>query len=129
MAMTALFYLLMAHAHGNQQKVTPVEKVIELLVKLEGEVTAEGKKEAAAYDKFACFCKEQADDKFYAINKSKKKIEMQTAHIKALAGEIEALNSEISDLRKTKKELAAEQKEADGIREEEFEKYSGKNAD
>merc|ERR1740127_332983 len=78
----------MARAYGSDQKaiqkekVTPVEKVIELLVKLEGEVQAEGKEEAAAYDKFACFCKEQADEKLYAIEKSE-------------------LNGQIADLSKT----------------------------
>merc|ERR1719443_2200366 len=109
----AFFYMLMAHAHGTQHKVTPVEKVIELLTKLEGEVQAEGKKEAAAYDKFACFAKEQADDKFYAITKSNKKIDMQKAQIKALAAEIKDLQQQISDLRKEVKDLTGKQEEAD----------------
>merc|ERR1719443_712064 len=119
----AFFYMLMAHAHGTQHKVTPVEKVIELLTKLEGEVTAEGKKEAAAYDKFACFAKEQADDKFYAINKSKKKIEMQTAQIKALATEITDLNQQINAHKKEVRKLKEDQEDADKMRAEQYEKY------
>merc|ERR1719389_1004024 len=112
----AFFHLLMVHTNASQQKVTPVEKVIELLEKLQGEVQAEGKKEAAAYDKFACFAKEQADDKFYAITKSNKKIDMQKAQIKALAAEIKSLNAEINKLRKLKKQLLQEQEDADKVR-------------
>eukprot|EP00746_Dinoflagellata_sp_MGD_P157791 gnl/MRDRNA2_/MRDRNA2_86322_c0_seq1.p1 gnl/MRDRNA2_/MRDRNA2_86322_c0~~gnl/MRDRNA2_/MRDRNA2_86322_c0_seq1.p1 ORF type:complete len:723 (+),score=284.93 gnl/MRDRNA2_/MRDRNA2_86322_c0_seq1:60-2171(+) len=122
----AFFFLFVANAHGIQQKVTPVEKVIELLTKLEEEVTAEGKKEAAAYDKFACFAKEQADDKFYAINKSKKKIEMQQAQIKALAAEITDLNQQISDHKKEVRKLKEEQEDADTVRSEQYEKYATK---
>merc|ERR1719439_272460 len=65
----------------ENKKVTPVKKVIELLKALEGQVEEEGKKEAAEYDKFACFCKEQADDKLYAIEKSEAKIKDLTAQI------------------------------------------------
>jgi len=124
--MVMTFFFLMAQAHGSRQKVTPVEKVIELLIKLEGEVQAEGKKEAAAYDKFACFAKEQADDKFYAINKSKKKIKMQQAEIKALAAEITDLHQQISDHKKEVRKLKADQEAADKIRAEQYEKYAMK---
>ena len=41
--------------------VTPVEKVTELLKQLSADLEKEGKAEAAQYDKFSCFCKEQAD--------------------------------------------------------------------
>eukprot|EP00428_Durinskia_dybowskii_P008343 CAMPEP_0170302440 /NCGR_PEP_ID=MMETSP0116_2-20130129/51502_1 /TAXON_ID=400756 /ORGANISM="Durinskia baltica, Strain CSIRO CS-38" /LENGTH=82 /DNA_ID=CAMNT_0010554307 /DNA_START=23 /DNA_END=267 /DNA_ORIENTATION=+ len=61
--------------------VTPVEKVVELLENLSKKVEQEGKDEAAAYDKFACFCKEQMDDKTYQIEKSDEKIEELTAKI------------------------------------------------
>jgi len=126
MVMTAFLFLLAVQAHVTKHKVTPVEKVIELLTKLEAEVQAEGKKEAAAYDKFACFCKEQADDKLYAIEKSEKKIAMQEKQIKALASEISDLQLQIADLRKKIKKAKADQEEADKVRNEEFEKYSKK---
>mmetsp|Transcript_20625 Transcript_20625/g.71343 ORF Transcript_20625/g.71343 Transcript_20625/m.71343 type:complete len:700 (-) Transcript_20625:98-2197(-) len=80
--------------------VTPVEKVIELLGKLQVQVEQEGKEEAAAYDKYACFCKEQVDEKLYAITKSKEKIEKLDAKIEKLGAEITSLDGEISDLGK-----------------------------
>jgi len=83
---------------AGAETVTPVEKVIELLKNLAAKTTAEGKKDAAAYDKYACFCKEQADDKLYAIEKSQKKIGKLDAKINELTGAVAELNTQISDL-------------------------------
>jgi len=47
--------------------VTPIEKVISLLNDLETQVIDEGKEEAKTYDKFACFCKDNAEAKSEAI--------------------------------------------------------------
>ena len=58
----------------------------------------EGKKEAAEYDKYACFCKETADNKLYAITKSQEKIDALTAEIGSLDAEITALNEDIQSL-------------------------------
>merc|ERR1719253_2120333 len=79
-------------------KVTPMEKVIGLLKDLSAKVAAEGKKEAAQYDKFACFCKEQADEKLYSIEKSTKTIETLSAEIKALNAAISELGQDIGKL-------------------------------
>merc|ERR1719450_351197 len=106
-----LVVLATGYAADVKSKVTPVEKVIELLEKLKAETAAEGKDEAASYDKYACFCKEQADEKLYAITKSEELIKKQTAKIKMLAGEIDELNAAISDLKKKKSKLEGEQKE------------------
>merc|ERR1719281_2099257 len=78
--------------------VTPVEKVVSLLTKLSDQVTEEGKTEAAQYDKYACFCKEQADDKLYAIEKSKEKIDVLAAKIEKLGSEIDSHSLDITDL-------------------------------
>merc|ERR1719171_2753756 len=96
-------------------KVTPMEKVIGLLKDLSAKVAAEGKKEAAAYDKYACFCKEQADEKLYSIEKSDAKIADLKAEIKELDSAIAELDSEIKD--KTEK------------REKEHAEYSAKAKD
>jgi len=83
---------------ANAAEVTPVESVINLLEKLEKQTMEEGKAEAAGYDKFACFCKEQADEKLYSITKADQKIELLTAEVKSLTADITGLNKEIADL-------------------------------
>merc|ERR1719316_148308 len=87
-----------SHAAGNADKVTPVEKVIELLKQLSAQTAEEGKEEAKQYDDYSCFCKEQADQKLYNIEKSEAKLEKLAAKISELEGEISQLNSDISDL-------------------------------
>jgi hypothetical protein len=113
---------LLGATHAAQ--ITPVESVINLLEKLEKQTMEEGKAEAEGYDKFACFCKEQADEKLYSITKAGQKIELLTAEIKSLTGditglnqEIASLNTEISDLQGT---CDAEQK----ARDDAFNKYA-----
>ena len=89
--------------------VSPVEKVIDLLKQLQAETEEQGKKEAGQYDKFACFCKEQADDKLYKIEKSTKKQGQLTEQIDELDGEINELNE---DIKKLQREI---QKQEDSI--------------
>jgi len=104
----AVFLLALGVANGAQEKISAVQSVIALLEKLEKQTMEEGKQEAAGYDKFACFCKEQADEKLYAITKANEKIDLLTAQIKTwtaeitgLGKDISALNTEIDDLKKT----------------------------
>merc|ERR1719158_2530710 len=115
---------LAAHGARSGEKVTPVESVINLLEKLEKQTMEEGKAEAAAYDKFACFCKEQADEKLYSITKKGEKIALLTAEIKALQGDITKLDQSIStlnsDIDALKTTCEAEQKTND----EAFNAYS-----
>lgn len=113
--MWQLALLCAALGAETQQGVNPVEKVTALLQKLQAEIEEEGKSEAAAYDKYACFCKEQADNKQYAIekfiateNSLKAKIEDKTAR-KA------QLDQEIADHKVEIEELEATQEEANGV--------------
>eukprot|EP00421_Protoceratium_reticulatum_P019203 CAMPEP_0168393630 /NCGR_PEP_ID=MMETSP0228-20121227/19117_1 /TAXON_ID=133427 /ORGANISM="Protoceratium reticulatum, Strain CCCM 535 (=CCMP 1889)" /LENGTH=341 /DNA_ID=CAMNT_0008407017 /DNA_START=59 /DNA_END=1080 /DNA_ORIENTATION=- len=87
--------LLAGAAHGRQG-VTPVQKVVELLTKLRAKVEEQGRDEAASYDKFACFCKEQVDNKGYAISRSDAKISELNATATALEGDIAQLNTDIA---------------------------------
>jgi len=125
----ACFLLLAAAAQAattdirGAQKVTPVEKVVELIKKLQAQIEEEGKAEATAYDKYACFCKEQSDDKRYAIEKSDKKIKKLAAHISELDAEIADLNSDIGGLAQRVSELEGNIKEAEAVRAKEHEGY------
>lgn len=114
-----LFLLVAAGSHA----VTPVDRVISLLTKLNAQVQAEGVTEAASYDKYACFCKEHADSKVYEIAKSDHKIAGFDAEITKLASDIAALDSSVA---KNKEEIAKEediQKENLKARSEDHEEY------
>ena len=123
------FTLLLIAALGadTAQKVNPVEKVTSLLEKLQAEIEAEGKSEAEAYDKFACFCKEQADNKQYAIEKFIEQENMLKAQIEEKETTKAKLDSEIVDLKKEIDTLEGEQEEADKIRAEEHEAYADRS--
>merc|ERR1719316_1334310 len=110
--LACIVFACVAHAEGSAQKVTPVEKVIELLKKLSAQTTEEGKLEAKQYDEFACFCKEQADEKLYNIEKSTAKLEKLAAKIAETESLIATLNGDISDLSKQMTNLDEDIKEA-----------------
>lgn len=86
-------------ALGGGHATTPVQKVVELLQKLRDQVMAQGKDEALGYDKFACFCKEQADNKVYVIKDSQVKIAELEATVNYLGADIALLASDAVALR------------------------------
>jgi len=79
---------------------SPVQKVIKLLSNLEVKVEEEGKTEAATYDKYACFCKDQASNKQYAIEQSQEKIETLDARLAVLDTKIADQTAAIESLDK-----------------------------
>jgi len=110
-------------ATQNFGGVTPVEKVITLLGKLQAQVEEEGKKEAANYDKYACFCKEQADNKLYAIETSKEKIAALDAKIEKLGAEITTLETDASALGTKITGLTSQMTEAQNTRNTEHDQF------
>jgi len=131
MARSLLFLLLVCGAApaAQAEKVTPMEKVMKLMLDLSAKVTAEGKKEAAEYDKYACFCKEQADEKLYAIETSESKIEKLTALIKELTSAIAQLNGDIGKLSKKISGLEDDITDAKKDRKDDYDAYSLKATD
>merc|ERR1719298_249275 len=97
-AQSVVFVLLSLVATTQGAKVTPMEKVIGLLKDLSAKVTAEGAKEAAQYDKFACFCKEQADEKQYSIEKSQALEDRLGARIEEAVAEKDQLDQNVAKL-------------------------------
>jgi len=97
---------------GTALAVSPVQKVTELLVKLQAKVEAEGQAEAVSYDKFACFCKETANNKVYAIEQEDKAIEKLKTLIENLTVEIEKLDKVVKDGNDEIKNLTGESETA-----------------
>jgi len=114
---------------SSSNAVTPVEKVIELLKGLQAQLEAESKEEAEQYDKYACFCKEQIDEKLYAIEKSAAKIEKLTAKIDKLSDDIAAGSAQVSKLSKQISETEDKIKKAADKRAKDHEKFEVKESD
>jgi predicted nucleic acid-binding Zn-ribbon protein len=92
-------FVLLCIVMGTQgADVTPMEKVITLLKSLSQKVATEGKFEAAEYDKYACFCHDEATTKLEAIGKSNDRIDSLSAQIRELDTANTEHNSDIGDL-------------------------------
>merc|ERR1719181_1982610 len=83
----------------------------------------EGKSEAAAYDKYACFCKEQADNKQYAIEKFIEQENLLEANIDDKTPKKNALDSEVQEHNLDKASLDSEQESKQSQRDTEFDAY------
>jgi len=123
----ALIFAMMAGVAANQ--ITPMQSVVNLLEKLRKQTQDEGKAEAVAYDKFACFCKEQADNKLYAITKANKKMGHLTAEIKMLTAQSTKLSQNIVKINREVVSNQATCKEEKAKRDEEFAGYVERRKD
>jgi hypothetical protein len=81
--------------------VTPIEKVISLVKGLQSEVEEEGKSEAKAYDKFACFCASQTRSKGKSLKDGQNSISALSADI---ADDTARQTEKESDLMQRKKD-------------------------
>jgi hypothetical protein len=89
-------------------KVTPVEKVLELLKELKDQVMAEGKAESASYDEFACFCRDKTQGLASTIDHAKEEIDILSADIEADTKEKVVKMGELEDRKKKQeKDMAA----------------------
>ena len=87
-----------AVAVRDEESVSPVEKVLELMNSLHAQVEEEGKAEAASYKEFACFCKDTQVAKDTAIKNGDDTEADQLATIEQMTAREASLNQQITDL-------------------------------
>jgi len=104
MFLFAALAALLCGADAAVVTTTPIQRVVSLLGKLQAQIENEGKKEAAEYDKYACFCKDEVDKTLYNIENSEEKIKVLKADIDKLEAEIKDLDADIKELKATIKE-------------------------
>merc|ERR1719156_530692 len=96
-------------------EVTPIEQVLNMLKDLQTKVITEGKTEAKAYDKFACFCKDATNEKEEAITDGQNTIDTLVGKINSLNADRNACDEKILEYNKRigelDEEMAAETKE------------------
>merc|ERR1719312_661452 len=87
-----------ASALLSKDKVTPVEKVTELLLKLREKTIADKAKEKAMFIKFDDYCHSQEDEKFWRAAKEAKKVDRLDSEIEEHNTQIEQKNLKIEEL-------------------------------
>jgi len=126
-AVFALFTIALLTA--PVQSISPVESVVKLLEKLQKQCMHEGQVEAKAYDKFACFCKEQVDEKHYSITTKTEKIALLGAEIKTLEAEMTKANQNYFSATKQVEALKKVVEEEQSVRDKAFNAYTIARAD
>merc|ERR1719299_110052 len=79
-------------------KISPVQKVVQLIDDMAGKVTKERDEAAKVFEEFAKFCDDEATAKDYAIKDSKEAIEEFTATVANSQATIESAEAKVSDL-------------------------------
>merc|ERR1719453_678645 len=87
-----------AAATGTRVKVSPVQKVVQLIDDMAGKVTKERDEAAKVFEEYAKFCDDEATAKEYAIKDSKEAIEEYTATVADSKAIIETEDSKVGDL-------------------------------
>jgi hypothetical protein len=114
---------------AREAKMAALNKVSSMLEGLKAQVLDEGEKEAATYNKFACFCKDTTADKVAAISAGKD----QKASLEAEIVELSTKRDELDDLiAQTVADIKAAEKEmktAEFFRAKEADVYAGNDKD
>jgi hypothetical protein len=103
----AVCLALLAFA-AEAAKVSPVQKVIELLDQLDGKCAADLAAEGKAMDEYSAWCDQQIGDTGYAIKTAARQIDNSNAAIEEAQNTIAAKEAEATDLGTT---IAAKEKE------------------
>jgi hypothetical protein len=85
--------------------VTPINKVIQLVVGIQKEVELESKEEAAVYDKFACFCKDTTMQKSKSVNDGKRNIDKLSAKIEDETAQQKEAETELQRRKRKQEQL------------------------
>jgi len=114
---------LLASAHAATLEQTPISRVVGLITELKAKVESDGKSEQKSYDKYACWCENTLARKASNINDAKDTIEKLQTEIEKLNGDLGAHGAQISQLTKDLSQNAEAQKEANEVRDKEYQSY------
>lgn len=114
---------LLAVAHSATLQQTPISRVVGLITELKAKVESDGKSEQQSYDKYACWCENTLARKASNIDDAKDTIEKLQVEIEKLKGDLGAHGAQISQLTKDLGQNAEAQKEANEVRDKEYQEY------
>merc|ERR1719335_1079317 len=120
----ALLVLFLASpAVASRAKVSPVQKVIQLIDDMHAKVTKEAAEESKVFEEYAKFCDDEATAKEYAIKDSKEAIEELTATITDSKAIIESEDSKVGDLTTKISDTESELSNAVAVRNKEHDEF------
>merc|ERR1719171_2194146 len=108
-----------ATALSTKAKVSPVQKVIQLIDDMAGKVTKERDEAAKVFEEYAKFCDDESVAKEYAIKDSKEAIEEYTATTEDAQATIETEESKVEDLSSKISDTESELSTANALRNQE----------
>eukprot|EP00421_Protoceratium_reticulatum_P017994 CAMPEP_0168379670 /NCGR_PEP_ID=MMETSP0228-20121227/11965_1 /TAXON_ID=133427 /ORGANISM="Protoceratium reticulatum, Strain CCCM 535 (=CCMP 1889)" /LENGTH=753 /DNA_ID=CAMNT_0008392713 /DNA_START=56 /DNA_END=2317 /DNA_ORIENTATION=- len=114
---------------AREKKMAAVNKVTDLLKTLQAKVLVDGEKEAAAYNKFSCFCKDTSKEKTEEIEKGTDEQASLSSTIEGLSTKRNSLDTSIAALQKDIEGAQKEMKAATEARALEHKEYSKNEAD
>jgi len=109
--------------------VTPIDKVINLIEGMKSETEADGRSEAAAYGKFACFCKKTTGTKAGSIKKENDNIDSLSADIGDKTQSKADDSTELAKRKADELKLKAELAESESILAKDTSEYEVEAAD
>jgi len=127
MRVVALFFV--AASATSDTKLTPIDRVVELIEGLRAKIVADGAAEQTVYDKYACWCEETTARKAAAIENAKLLIEELGKNILELKGRLGTYQAEIAKLEKDIADTTEEINKAEEMRKKEHEEYIQKKGD
>jgi len=124
-----LFFLAGAAALASEERLNPMRRVINILQKMQKEVTEEGEKEADLYEKFMCFCKGSTAKMQKEMDENLAAVKEQQAQSEADAAKKAQLEEELKQ-HKSDREAAGEAiAQAEAIRKKEKEAFDKETGD
>jgi len=124
-----LVALLCLGAHGSQDAVNPIRKVVTMLQMMQNKVTAEGEKEKELFEKYMCYCKNSGGDLDKSIADAKVKMPELASDIEAAEAEKKQLAADVEQAKLDRTAAKASMAEATAIREKEAAAFAAETAD
>jgi len=107
----------------------PIKKVVTMLTEMKSQVEKEGEEDTKAYDKYACWCKTNDEEKTAAIEGAETKIGDLTSFIEEAAALMAKLKTEIEKLEGDVAEATKALETAEAQREKEKAEFEAEAAD
>eukprot|EP00429_Kryptoperidinium_foliaceum_P060830 CAMPEP_0176084616 /NCGR_PEP_ID=MMETSP0120_2-20121206/42344_1 /TAXON_ID=160619 /ORGANISM="Kryptoperidinium foliaceum, Strain CCMP 1326" /LENGTH=619 /DNA_ID=CAMNT_0017418421 /DNA_START=56 /DNA_END=1912 /DNA_ORIENTATION=+ len=125
----ALVALAAAPLQSEAAAANPIRKVVTLLQNMQAQVTAEGKKEQALFDKYMCYCQTNGGKLTETISAAEAKIESFDSELKAASETKAQLEADLKEHTASRDEAKETMATATKLREKEAAQYAKTKSD